>query len=106
MHGSYPLSKLEITVDSRCIGVYVLSRDGRHVHYAGRSDSDLRSRIRKSADEDSYTHFWYDYETSPMNAYRAECSLWHRYQPPDNINHPAVPAGTNWRCPVRSCPWS
>lgn len=106
MHGPYPLSKLQATVDLRCIGVYVLSRDGRHAHYAGRSDSDLRSRIRKSTDEDSYTHFWYSYETSPMNAYRTECELWHRYQPPDNINHPAVPAGTNWRCPVRGCPWS
>lgn len=104
MSGPYPLSKLEVVVDSESIGVYVLSRGGQHVHYVRRPDADLRARIRKSAQPDSCTYFWFGYESSPMNAYKAECELWHKYQPPDNLIHPAVPAGANWRCPTAGCP--
>lgn len=106
MYGPCTLSSLEATVELAYIGVYMLSRGGRRVHYVGRSDSDLRARIRKSGQMDSYTHFWFRYERSPMQAYKAECKLWHKYHPPDNLNHPAVPSGTNWRCPVTHCPWS
>jgi len=106
MYGPYPLWKLEEVVETGMIGVYVLSRGGQRVHYVGRSDYDLRARVRQSAQLDSYTHFWFGYASSPMQAYKAECELWHRHQPPDNQNHLAVPAGTSWRCPAAGCPWS
>jgi hypothetical protein len=106
LNGPYYVGDLDRIVAAGAVGVYILSRDGRTAHYVGRSDADLRTRIWQSAQADGYLYFWFGYETSPMNAYRAECVLWHRYQPPDNLNHPAVPPGTNWRCPVSGCPWS
>ncbi len=106
MQGPFPLSQLDLTLAPGTIGVYILSRNGRTVHYVGRSDADLGARIRQSAQTDAYLYFWFRYESSPMNAYRTECAWWHEYQPTDNVNHPAVPAGTSWRCPVAGCPWS
>lgn len=106
MRGPFPLNQLDVTVVSGAIGVYVLSGNGKTAHYVGRSDSDLRARIRQSAQMDSYLHFWFAYETSPMSAYRTECQWWHQYGPTDNQNHPAVPASTNWRCPIVGCDWS
>ena len=45
------------------------------------------------------------YETSSARqAYLLECRLFHRHDPIDNEIHPRVPAGTNWRCPVRGLP--
>ena len=86
-------------------GVYVLSRDGKTAAYVGRSDADLRSRMLQSA-AGAYRHFWFEYASSPRDAYLKECEYYHRYGPPDNINHPAVPPGANWRCPIRGCPWA
>jgi hypothetical protein len=41
-----------------------------------------------------------------MRAYQLECEWYHKYNPSDNSTHPAVPPGTNWRCPVHGCQWS
>ncbi len=88
-------------------GAYILSRDGKVAHYVGRSDNDLLSRIKSSANEGKgYKYFWFEYTTSPMQAYYLECEWYHKYNPPDNANHPARPPGTFWRCPVPGCPWS
>lgn len=106
MNGPHPLSQLASTIEPGSVGACILSRDGKHAHYVGRSDSDLRARISASAREGSYTHFWFNYESSPMNAYHRECRWWHQYSPPDNFVHPAVPAGTFWRCPVAGCGWA
>lgn len=92
--------------DRGCMGVYVLSKDGRTASYVGRSDSDLQRRIASSAAEGSYIHFWFDYATSPMDAYKYECELYHHYTPSDNEIHPQVPVNSNWRCPIRGCEWS
>ena len=105
MSGPYSVDDI-YKVESDCIGVYALSRNGTTIHYVGRSDSDLRGRLRKSIMEgEGYQYFWFAYETSPMRAYKRECILYHRYNPVDNTVHPAVPANMNWRCPVRGCPW-
>jgi hypothetical protein len=107
LRGSYPISHVSVYVSGDAIGIYALSRDGgRSKHYIGRSDTDLRSRIVSSGSQGSYTHFWFDYESSPMQAYKDECELYHEVNPPDNAVHPAVPPGTNWRCPILGCPWS
>ena len=66
------------------MGVYVLSRNGTSQSYVGRSDSDLRQRIVSSASEGNYRSFWFDYASSPMDAYKYECELYHKYNPPDN----------------------
>lgn len=105
--GPYPINSVDLYVTRTSPGVYILSRDGRTAAYIGRSDTDVGSRIKQSAGEGyGYSHFWLEYVTSPRDAYLKECEYYHKYNPPDNTNHPAVPFGTNWRCPIIGCPWS
>lgn len=104
--GPYSITTVDHWVAQVSPGVYILSRDGRTAAYVGRSDTDVGSRIKESSTEDYYTHFWFEYATSPRDAYLKECEYYHKYNPPDNMNHPAVPFGTNWRCPVIGCRWS
>lgn len=86
-------------------GVYVFKRKGR-VAYIGRSDSDVWVRESNSFGQGEYDLTTTIYETpSTRQAFLMECRLYHRHRPVDNANHPAAPAGTNWRCPQRSCPW-
>lgn len=106
MKGPFSVDEIYI-VDSGYPGVYALSRNGITIHYVGRSDSSLRDRLRNSITEgEGYKYFWFDYETSPMQAYKKECILYHRYNPVDNTVHPAVPSNANWRCPIKGCPWA
>lgn len=89
-------------------GVYLLFRNGRLV-YVGRSDFDVYRRLRNSLRHGTlaYNGTIIVYETSSAReAYRLECRLIHRHRPCDNSIHPAVPAGANWRCPVKTCAWS
>ena len=109
MRGPFSISQVNSLVDQTKPGAYILSRDGKTAHYVGRSDTNLASRIASSAKEEvGYTHFWFEHTTSPMQAYYLECDWWHKYKPSnlDNINHPAVPPGTYWKCPIPGCPWS
>jgi hypothetical protein len=102
--GPYSITDVS-AVEFERIGVYALCRRNSTA-YVGRSDSDVRGRLGKSISEgDGYTTFWITYESSPMQAYRMECTLYHKYQPVDNTIHPHVPAGALWRCPVEGCPW-
>jgi excinuclease UvrABC nuclease subunit len=87
-------------------GVYVNTWKGR-VAYVGRSDSDVRARASQSHSQGDYDQTITIYETSSKHeAYLLECRLFHKHDPIDNEIHPRVPAGTNWRCPVKGCPWS
>ena len=107
MKGRFNISQVNSVVRRNIPGAYILSRDGKAADYVGRSDSDLPSRIKASIREGiGYKYLWFEYATSPMQAYYLECEWYHKYAPPDNTNHPAVPPGTYWRCPVPGCPWS
>ncbi len=87
-------------------GVYVFKRKG-HVAYVGRSDSEVFARESESFRQGGYDLISSIYEaSSDREAYLKECRLFHRHRPIDNVNHPAVPAGANCRCPVKGCPWS
>jgi hypothetical protein len=104
MMGPYPVALVDNIITKVSPGVYILSRDGKTAHYVGRSDSDLCVRIKQSTKEGSgYLFLWYEYASSPRAAYRLECLWFHKYAPSDNTNHPAVPEGQNWRCPVQGC---
>ena len=105
LSGPHAISLVSSIVPTQSPGVYVLSRNGRTAHYVGRSDTCLATRLASSARAEKYTHFWYGFTSSPMQAYHAECELYHSYSPVDNANHPAVPIGTQWRCPLATCPW-
>jgi len=105
--GAYSIDSVDLYVSRASPGVYILSRDGRTAAYVGRSDTDVGSRIKQSAREGyGYSYFWFEYASSPRDAYLKECEYYHKYNPLDNTNHPAVPFGTNWRCPIIGCPWS
>jgi len=107
LEGPYDLNNIDYIMTKKLPGVYILSRDGRYAHYVGRSDNDLANRIKSSAKEGiGYKYFFVEYASSPRDAYLKECEYYHKYNPPDNTNHPAVPEGTNWRCPVIWCEWS
>ena len=87
-------------------GVYVFKRNGRDA-YVGRGDIDGIARMRKSYRAARYDRTAEFYPTtSPRQNYLLECKLFHKLDPCDNERHPAVPAGTNWRCPVKGCCWS
>ncbi len=107
MIGPCPLTKPEIDKVSpgRAIGAYILSRDGKTAHYVGRSDSDLATRLRSYVGTSKYVGFWYETVQSSVEAYYLECDWYHKYHPTDNQNHPAVPPGATWKCPVPGCPW-
>lgn len=105
--GPYPINDVDFYVRRRSPGVYIFSRDERTAAYVGRSDIDVCSRIKQYTSEGyGYTHFWFEYASSPRDAYLKECKYYHEYNPPDNTNHPAAPVGTNWKCPIIGCPWS
>ena len=107
MPGPYDLESVRDRVEATSMGVYMLGRYSDSIHYVGRSDTNLQSEILHAGyyRERRYLHFWFEYSTSPMRAYKRECELWHDYGPPDNTNHPAKPWGSNWRCPVEGCPY-
>jgi hypothetical protein len=105
--GPYKISEVGSCVTRTSPGVYILSRDGRTAAYVGRSDTDVASRVKQSGAEGyGYTYFWFEYAASPRDVFNKECEYYHRYNPPDNKNHPAVPFGTDSKCPVIGCPWS
>lgn len=105
LQGPFPIEEVSARVSAGVMGVYVLSSDGLEPTYVGRSDFDLQRRILQSASEGDYVAFWFDYATSPMDAYKYECELYHEYNPLDNEIHPAAPENTNWRCPEEKCEW-
>lgn len=107
MQGAFPTEDVDFCVGFESPGVYILSRDGVRADYIGRSDIDVGARIKSSSRQGTgYRFFWFEYATSPMRAYKMECEWFHRFGPPDNAVHPAVPPETNWHCPVAGCPWS
>jgi hypothetical protein len=104
LQGPYPLSQAGDVYVKSGPGVYALSRDRERITFMGRSDTDLHLRIRQSPEQaDGYRYFWFEDAESPKDAYLKECAYFHEYRPPDNLNHPAVPAGTDWKCPVKGC---
>jgi hypothetical protein len=87
-------------------GTYLLFRKGRPA-YAGRSDTDVDRRAAASIRQGEYdTNYRVYPASSPRQAYLQECRLFHRHNLRDNMIHPKVPTGANWRCPVKGCDWS
>lgn len=107
MQGPFLITNVDEVITYDSPGSYILSRDGKIAHYVGRSDIDIRNRIKQSISGSyGYKYFWFEYATSPMKAYYLECEWYHKYAPTDNTIHPAVPSGANWRCPSVGCEWS
>ena len=89
MSGFYRLGNLEGS--KFCVG------------YVGRSDYDLRARLRQHADTGKFCFF--DFKvTDKYEAFLLECREWHILNTASddvltNINHPAAPKGKPFICP-------
>lgn len=105
LDGAFPLNVETIwtVVPNAQPGAYVLSRDGKHANFIGRSDEDVRSRLLDHAGLDGYVYFWYTYASSAREAFNLESLLFHQYGEGlllDNWRHPERAPGTTWRCPA------
>ncbi|MCA0246325.1 MAG: hypothetical protein LCH93_06875 [Proteobacteria bacterium] len=82
-------------------GVYILGpngvKGGVYVRLVGRSDVNLRARLKQHVGR--HSHFVYSYADSPLAAFQAECRLYHYYDPSENAGHPVRPRNADWRCP-------
>ena len=105
MKGPFDLNEIAININVHGpIGTYILSRGNNAAHYVGRSDSNLSLRLKQHAQEGRYVQFWFENTASSLEAYYLECEWYHKYKPLDSINHPAVPPGAAWKCPIAGCP--
>jgi hypothetical protein len=104
--GPHPLTPaaLDQTLSEIGPGAYALgkiSKDGKTflISYVGRSDNDLRKRLKDWIG--TYPQFKYGYFATAKDAFRKECNLFHDFGETtlDNPAHPARPSGTSWTCP-------
>jgi len=106
MNGPFTLNSatIDLRAERTAPGTYKASNSKTAVKYVGRSDVDVNARLKDHVGV--YRYFWYEYATSPRAAFQKECTLWHHHGGAqgrlDNINHPARPAGSGWKCPVCS----
>lgn len=105
MDGPYKLvtETIEAKVTRTSPGNYALGKkDGNGtflVGYVGRSDSNVKSRLKSWVGKTTRPLFKFSYATSPKAAFEKECVNYHDFDPPGNNGHPDRPNGTNWRCP-------
>lgn len=115
---AFPLTeeKINANVAEQRIGNYAygyLNDNGSFiVRYVGRSDTDLRNRIKHGIQEFKdnpklkYEQFKFSYADSAEEAYRKECQNYHDFGGPEgflmNERHPDSPEGTDLTCPICS----
>lgn len=111
MNGPYELANtaIERNVTQKSAGNYGLGKESDstfYVNYVGRSDDDVRNRLKTWVGKKAaYTHFKFSYATSPKAAFEKECKNFHDFggtSKLDNDVHPQRPEGTNWKCPFCS----
>lgn len=102
--GPYALTGPNILthVSPGMIGAYVLGKSDKSsniflIAYAGRSDTDVATRLQNWVG--SYDEFKFVYFHSAQVAFEKECHLYHDFNPPDNKVHPARPSNSNAKCP-------
>ena len=67
------------------------------VKYVGRSDGDLRNRIKHGIGK--YSKFKFSIAKNAKEAFEKECKNYYDFEPEDNNIHPDRPKGTNYKCP-------
>jgi hypothetical protein len=103
--GPYPLTPQGIKANVLVTGpgAYALGARGIdgvfYIDYVGRADDDVAKRLGDHVAGGS-PQFHFTPCGSAEGAYMKECGLYHDFQPPRNINHPAKPKGLNLKCPV------
>lgn len=117
MGRSYELtsSNVDKYVESGRIGNYAFGymKDNNFcVKYVGRSDNDLRSRIKDrihinpktKVESAEYEMFKFSYAKTVKEAFEKECKNYHDFGGDqgklDNKNHPDSPNGEDYKCPI------
>lgn len=102
--GPFALKRVTINSEVRRTspGAYALTRSDEsetfYVNYVGRDDKDVNDRLKDHVD--NYARFKFSYFSSPEDAYKKECKMYHDFTPYDNKIHPAKPEGNDLNCPV------
>lgn len=105
--GPFPLTRAHVTLlTAGLTGAYALSRSPTNdpfvVHYAGRSDSDIKRRLLDHVNDGRYLFAKCGYTTSAKAAFEWECRVFHDFGGAaalDNHIHPDRPRGSDWSCP-------
>ena len=110
MSGSYELTieSIDDIIADNKIGNYALGytqNETFYVLYVGRSDTDLKARLKQHIGEKSnYKRFKYSYASSIKEAYEKECKNWHDFGGEegklDNKIHPDNPNNRDYECPI------
>ena len=106
MKGPYSLDHQTIDriITKKSAGNYALGKMNKNnkfsVSYVGRSDTDLKQRLKQWVNNSDLPLFKYSYATSPKAAFEKECKNYHDFNPPKNEIHPDRPNEANWKCPV------
>jgi hypothetical protein len=103
LNGPFALADADIDreVSRTAPGVYALDQNHDsgpfRITYVGRSDTDVNQRLHEHLPK--YKRFQFEYYATPQEAYEKECALYHDFNPPARISHPARQHGSKWRCP-------
>ncbi|MBA3045855.1 MAG: hypothetical protein FP824_06540 [Euryarchaeota archaeon] len=106
MEGPYELTseKIDAIITRTSAGNYALgymNGDSFNVNYVGRSDNDVKKRLKDWVGE--YKKFKFSYATSRKDAFEKECRNYHDFggsKSLDNKLHPERPDDATWACPV------
>lgn len=102
MRGPYLLRPLQvdISIPTHVGGVYCLARNSKDVVFVGRTDRDLRDKIKSHWPE--YQFFWYEPALSIREAFINHCYAFHKHVDNDleAKEHPTPPGSLNLKCPV------
>ena len=101
IEGPFPLTDTSIDeqVTDTSPGVFTLDDDDTvrfHVVFVGRSDRDVNNQLHVYVGK--YKRFKFAYCLSAQTAFEKECELFHDFDPRDNVNHPARPGDSGWKC--------
>jgi hypothetical protein len=107
MSAAYELTskKIDEVVAKTSAGNYALghvSDSPFRVNYVGRSDDDVRGRLKQWVGSD-YTSFKFSSALSARAAFEKECQNYHDFggtEKLDNKEHPGRPDGTSLKCPI------
>jgi hypothetical protein len=81
-------------------GAFALDDSDNGIHFrivfVGRSDMDVNNQLHVYVG--TYKRFKFAYCVSARAAFEKQCSLFHDFDPRDNMIHPLRPVGSDWNC--------
>lgn len=102
----------EISGGNFALGFVDKNSDNFHVSYIGRSDSNIRDKLKKQLSETKNKaskfdtkniSFKYSYASSPKEAFEKACYNYHNFANSKKISnnvHPVKPDNEDWKCPI------